>query len=139
MLTLDENSEVRVQTRVRVHAASIDQRERPRVEVLAGAATVIGQGGSPLVFCGRETRPSPDGVVRFDVQGQTGTAQVCRVRVYEGSAAVTLLSLSVELGRGQVMKVDPACGDMIPFQEFAPEPMDEFDGWSRRQASPANH
>jgi hypothetical protein len=139
MLTLDENTEVRVQARVPASAGFIDQRERPHVEVLAGAATLIGRGIAPLVFCGRNTQPSADGLVRFDVQGHAGTAEICRVRVYDGSAAVTLLSLTAELRRGQAMTVDPSCGDVIPTKEFALEPIDEFDHWSRQQASGIAH
>lgn len=104
-----------------------------RVEILEGAAVVGSNTSSPLVSCLSDAQLSSEGIFRFDVEraGREGTA-VCRLRVYDGAAAVPLPSVIAVLRSGQAMSLDPACGDMIPTMTFAPELMDDFDRWSRR-------
>jgi hypothetical protein len=77
-----------------------------------------------------------EGIFRFDVEraGHEGTA-VCRLRVYDGAAAVPLPSAIAVLRSGQAMGLSPTCEDMIPTVRFAPEQMDDFDRWSRRHTS----
>jgi ferric-dicitrate binding protein FerR (iron transport regulator) len=128
VLALDEH------TRVRVLANGVYNFNR--VEILEGNAVVISDTSSPLVSCLSDTRLSSEGIFRFDVQRTRpdGTA-VCRFRVYDGAAAVPLLTLISVLRSGQAIGLDRACGDMIPTTTFAPEPMDDFDRWSRQHTS----
>jgi len=122
VLALDEH------TRIRLLADSAN-----RIDVLEGSAVVTSEGSAPLVSCRRDARLSSGGVFRFDVQ-RAGSAEAtrCRFRVYDGGAAVTLATVTVELRSGQAISIDPACGDMIPTTTFAPDRMDDFDRWSRR-------
>jgi hypothetical protein len=75
---------------------------------------------------------SSNGVFRFDViPGVGGEPATCRFRVFDGAAAVPLVSVTSALRSGQEMKLDPRCGDMIPTDRFAIDQVDEFDRWSR--------
>jgi hypothetical protein len=106
-----------------------------RIEVLEGTAVVISGTSAPLVTCRSDARLSSAGVFRFDVQPtRTGDFATCRFRVYDGAAAVPLISVISALRSGQAMTLDPTCGDMIPTMAFAPDQMDDFDRWSRQQA-----
>jgi ferric-dicitrate binding protein FerR (iron transport regulator) len=125
VLALDEH------TRVRVLANGVYNFNR--VEILEGNAVVISDTSSPLVSCLSDTRLSSAGIFRFDVQRtRPDGPAVCRFRVYDGAAAVPLSTVVSVLRSGQAMSLDPTCGDMIPTMTFAPEPMDDFDRWSRR-------
>jgi len=103
-----------------------------RIEVLTGSAIVASQTSSPLVDCENETRLSDAGIFRFDVQRLNATERQCRFRVFEGAAAVPLLSVVNALRAGQTMNCNRRCGDMIPTMEFSREELDEFDQWARR-------
>jgi ferric-dicitrate binding protein FerR (iron transport regulator) len=128
VLALDEN------TRVRVLVNGVYNFNR--VEILEGTAIVISDTSSPLVSRLTDTRLSSDGIFRFDVQRTRpdGTA-VCRFRVYDGAAAVPLPTFVSVLRSGQAIGLDPTCGDMIPTMTFAPEPVDDFERWSRQHTS----
>jgi hypothetical protein len=103
-----------------------------RIEVLTGSAIVVSQTSSPLVECENETRLSDAGIFRFDVQRLNATERQCRFRVFEGAAAVPLVSVTNALRAGQTMNCNRRCGDMIPTMEFSREQLDEFDQWARR-------
>lgn len=60
---------------------------------------------------------------------------MCRIRVYDGAAAVPLPSVIAVLRSGQALSLDPTCGDMIPTTTFALEQRDDFDRWSRQHTS----
>jgi hypothetical protein len=122
------------QTLVRVLANGIYNFNR--VEVLEGTAVVISGASAPLVSCRSDARLSSAGVFRFDVQPtRTGALATCRFRVYDGAAAVSLASVTSALRSGQAMTLDPICGDMVPTMTFALDQMDDFDRWSRQQAT----
>jgi hypothetical protein len=129
MLALNDN------TLVRLHANGVYNFNR--IEVLEGTAVVISDTSAPLVACRSDARLSSGGVFRFDVQpaARNAGAATCRFRVYDGAAAVPLVSLISVLRSGQTMSLDPTCGDMIQTTPFAPEQLDDFDRWSREQAT----
>jgi hypothetical protein len=106
------------------------------VQVLEGTAVVISATSTPLMSCRSDVRLSSSGAFRFDVEPTqaNGTAK-CRFRVYDGSAAVPLVSVTSALRSGQAMSLDPRCGDMIPTWTFAPEQLDDFDRWTRQHAT----
>ena len=58
--------------------------------------------------------------------------RTCRFRVFEGAAAVPLLTVTNALRAGQTMMCNRRCGDMIPTNEFSREQLDDFDQWARR-------
>jgi hypothetical protein len=122
-------------TLVRVYANGVYNFNR--IEVLEGTAVVISGTSAPLVACRSDARLSSGGVFRFDVQpaARNGVAATCRFRVYDGAAAVPLVSVISALRSGQTMSLDPTCGDMIPTMTFVPEQLDDFDRWSREQAT----
>lgn len=104
-----------------------------RIEVLAGSAIIASQTSSPLVDCENEMRLSDAGVFRFDVQRVNATGErPCQFRVFEGAAAVPLVSVTNALRPGQTMMCNRRCGDMIPTLEFSREQLDNFDQWTRR-------
>jgi len=106
-----------------------------RIEVVEGTVVVISGTSTPLVTCRSDAQLSSSGVFRFDVQSaRTGDLATCRLRVYDGAAAVPLISVISALRSGQAMTLDPTCGDMIPTATFAPDQLDDFDRWSRQQA-----
>jgi hypothetical protein len=123
VLALDEH------TLVRVLANGVYNFNR--VEVLEGTAVVISDTSAPLVSCRSDAQLSSNGSFRFDVQ-RIGETVTCRFRVYDGAAAVPLVSVISALRAGQAMSLDPTCGDMIPTMTFEPERMDDFDRWSRQ-------
>jgi hypothetical protein len=107
-----------------------------RIEVLQGTATVISDTSAPLVACRSNARLSSGGVFRFDVQPARADGTIgCRLAVFEGGAAVPLVSMTSVLRSGQSMTMDPACGDMIPTLAFAADQLDDFDRWSGQQAT----
>jgi hypothetical protein len=104
-----------------------------RIEVLTGSAIVASETSAPLVDCENDIRLSDAGVFRFDVQRVNSTGErSCRFRVFEGAAAVPLVSVTNALRAGQVMMCNRRCGDMIPTMEFSREQLDDFDRWARR-------
>lgn len=128
ILTLNEHS------LIRIHAHGVYNFNR--IEVLEGTAVVISDSSAPLVACRSEARLSSGGVFRFDVQpARDGAAATCRFRVYDGAAAVPLVSVISALRSGQTMTLDPTCGDFVPTTTFALDEMDHFDRWSREQAT----
>jgi hypothetical protein len=107
-----------------------------RIEVLQGTATVISETSAPLVACRSDARLSSGGVFRFDVQPARADGTIgCRLAVFEGGAAVPLVSVTAVLRSGQSMTMDPTCGDMIPTVSFAADRLDDFDRWSGQQAT----
>jgi hypothetical protein len=104
-----------------------------RIEVLTGSAIVASHTSSPLVDCENEMRLSDAGLFRFDVQRVNATGErSCRFRVFEGAAAVPLVSVTSALRAGQAMLCNRRCGDMIPITEFPRAQLDDFDQWARR-------
>jgi len=103
-----------------------------RIEVLAGSAIVTSETSAPVVECESEIRLSSGGVFRFDAQPVTPAGErPCRFRVFDGAAAVPLVSVTNALRAGQMMICNRRCGDMIPTMEFARDQFDEFDRWAR--------
>ncbi|HEY3136149.1 MAG TPA: hypothetical protein VGL29_08985, partial [Blastocatellia bacterium] len=75
-----------------------------RLEVLTGSAVVASGTSTPVVECEREIRLSDTGFFRFDVLQIDALAErFCRVRVYEGAAAVQLITVTNALRAGQAM------------------------------------
>ena len=104
-----------------------------RIEVLTGSIIVASGSSSPLVECENEIRLSDWGTFRFDVQRMGGNDErSCRFRVFEGSAAVPLVTVTNALRAGQTMMCNRRCGDMIPTKEFSQEQLDDFDRWARQ-------
>ncbi len=104
-----------------------------RLEVISGSAIVSSGASAPLVECESEIRISTGGLFRFDSQPADAEGErPCRFRVYDGAAAVPLLTVTNALRAGQSMTCNRRCGDMIPTTEFSPSQLDEFDQWVRR-------
>jgi len=100
-----------------------------RIEVLTGSAIVASETSAPLVQCESEIRLSDAGVFRFDVQ-LVSAGKPCRIRVFEGAAAVPLVTVVNALRAGQAMSCDRRCGDMIPTTDFSRDQLDDFDRWA---------
>lgn len=104
-----------------------------RIEVLTGSVIVASGTNSSLVECENEIRLSDAGTFRFDVQRMDGNGErTCRFRVFEGAAAVPLVTVTSALRAGQTMMCNRRCGDMIPTKEFSREQLDDLDQWARR-------
>jgi hypothetical protein len=104
-----------------------------RIEVLTGSLIVASGTSAPLVECENEIRLSDAGVFRFDARPVNARGErPCQVRVYEGAAAVPLVTVTNALRGGQAMMCSRRCGDMIPTTEFSPSQLDGFDQWARR-------
>jgi hypothetical protein len=104
-----------------------------RLEVLSGSAVVSSGTSAPLVDCESEIRLSSGGLFRFDAQLVNAEGErPCRFRVYDGAAAVPLVTVTNALRAGQSMTCNRRCGDMIPTTEFSPSQLDGFDQWVRR-------
>jgi hypothetical protein len=104
-----------------------------RLDVLSGSAIVSSGTSTPLIGCESEIRLSSGGLFRFDAQPATaGGERPCRFRVYDGAAAVSLLTVTNALRAGQSMTCNRRCGDMIPITEFPPTQLDGFDQWAQR-------
>lgn len=104
-----------------------------RIEVLTGSAIVASDASTPLVDCEDDIRLSDGGMFRFDVQGVNSTGErSCRFRVFEGAAAVPLVTVTNSLRAGQAMMCNRRCGDMIPTTEFLRDQLDDFDQWAKR-------
>ena len=101
-----------------------------RIEVLTGSAVVASGASAPLVACENEIRLSDAGLFRFDVTA--ARERECRFRVFEGAAAVPLVSVTNALRGGQSMTCNRRCGDMVPTMTFPREQLDEFDRWARQ-------
>jgi hypothetical protein len=102
-----------------------------RIEVLAGSAILASGTSAPLADCENQVRLSTAGMFRFDVRRVgAGGERSCQVRVYEGAAAVQLVSVTNALRAGETMACSRRCGDMIPTTEFPPDQLDEFDRWA---------
>jgi hypothetical protein len=116
---------------VRIHANSAYNFNR--IEMLAGSAIVVPDTSSPVVECESAIRLSSSGHFRFDVRPLNRTGgRPCQIRVYEGAAAVPLVSVTNALRSGQSMTCDRQCGDMIPTMAFSPADVDQFDRWARQ-------
>ena len=105
-----------------------------RIEVLAGSAIVMSGTSAPLVECESDIRLSDAGTFRFDIRHERGAAEStrCQFRVFDGSAAVPLASVTDALRAGQMMRLLRECGDHNPNFEFSREQLDDFDQWARR-------
>jgi hypothetical protein len=122
------------QTQVRVLANGVYNFSR--IEVVEGIVVVVSGTSAPLVSCRSDARLSSAGIFRFDVQTTgTGGLTTCRFRVYDGAAAVQLVTVVSALRSGQEMTLDPSCGDMIPTVTFRLDQTDDFDRWSRQHAT----
>ena len=116
---------------VRVLGNTVDNVNR--LEVLSGSAIVSSMTTAPLVNCESEIRLSSGGLFRFDVQPANAESErPCRFRVYDGTAAVPLVTVTNALRAGEAMTCNRRCGDMIPTTEFSPSQLDGFDQWVRR-------
>ena len=105
-----------------------------RIDVLTGSAIVLSETSAPLVSCEIEIRLSDAGVFRFDVQqGSSAGERYCQSRVFEGAAAVPLVTVTIVLRAGQTMKCNRRCGDMVPTMAFPREQLDDFDRWASGQ------
>jgi hypothetical protein len=125
MLALDGRTRVRIGANGRYNSA---------IEVVEGTAVLLSEASAPLVTCRSDVRPSSNGVFRFDViPAARSEPATCRFRVFDGAAAVPLVSVMSALRPGESMNLDPRCGDMIQTTTFAVGPLDEFDRWSRLQ------
>jgi hypothetical protein len=97
---------------------------------------VISGTSAPRVSCRSDAQLSSAGIFRFDVQPtHTGGLAPCRLRVYDGAAAVPLVTVINALRSGQAKTLDPTCADMIPTTTFAADQIDDFDRWSRQHAA----
>ena len=123
-LFLDESSSV--------HVLANGPYNFNRIEVLAGSALVASASSAPVVDCESGVRLSTAGMFRFDYRTGTGGERSCQVRVYEGAAAVQLVTVTNALRAGQAMACSRRCGDMIPTTEFSIDQLDDFDRWARR-------
>jgi hypothetical protein len=104
-----------------------------RIEALTGSTIVASETSSPIVACENDIRLSTGGIFRFDVQDPNASNErYCRFRVFEGAAAVPLVSVTSALRAGQTMMCNRRCGDMVQTNEFSREQLDEFDRWARR-------
>jgi hypothetical protein len=104
-----------------------------RIEVLTGSSIVASGTSKPLVECENEISLSDAGFFRFDARPVEARGErACQVRVYEGAAAVALVTVTSALRGGQAMMCSRRCGDMIPTTEFSPSQLDGFDQWARR-------
>ena len=80
-----------------------------------------------------QVRLSDAGLFRFDVSQVDELAKrFCRVRVYEGAAAVPLVTVTNAFRVGQSMTCNRRCGDMIQTNDFSASNFDGFDQWVRR-------
>ena len=71
-----------------------------RLEVLSGSAIVASETSAPLVDCESEIRLSSAGLFRFDAQSENARGErPCRLRVYQGAAAVPLVTVTNALAR----------------------------------------
>ena len=104
-----------------------------RIEALTGSVIVASETSSPLVDCESDIRLSDGGIFRFDVQRVNPVGErSCRTRVFEGAAAVPLVTVTNALRAGEMMMCNRRCGDMVPTTEFSREQLDDFDRWARR-------
>jgi len=104
-----------------------------RIELLTGSAIVASETSTPLVDCENDIRLSDAGMFRFDVERASATGErSCRFRVFEGAAAVPLVTVTNALRAGQTMMCNRQCGDMVKTTEFLREQLDDFDQWARR-------
>jgi hypothetical protein len=118
-------------TSVRVFANGVYNFNR--VEVLTGSAIVASGTSSPLVECESSMSLSDAGMFRFDIQRTSPTGErSCQFRVFEGAAAVPLVSVTSALRAGQRMMCNRRCGDMVPIMGFSRDQLDDFDQWARR-------
>jgi hypothetical protein len=110
-----------------------------RVEMLAGTAFVIvrenvGNGGVKVV-CEDVVSLSKAGVYRFDAYpAWNSSANVCRLRVYKGTADVRLATVEDPIPTGGMINLSRACADMIPTLDFDvrdAEALDENNGYFR--------
>lgn len=104
-----------------------------RIEVFTGSAIVMSMTSQPLVDCENSIRLSDASVARFDVQpkGPYGE-RPCVLRVYEGAAAVPLISYTLALRPAQAITCSLRRGDMTGAEPFAVNQLDAFDQWARR-------
>lgn len=122
-------------TSARVHANGVYNFNR--IEMLAGSAVLLSASNSGLVACGTDATLSSGGVFRFDVlepERIDGTER-CRMRVHEGGASTSGLSVSYVLRAGQEMVMNRRAGDMIPVHPLAAGALDDLDRWAREQAA----
>jgi hypothetical protein len=101
--------------------------------VLTGSAIVASETSAPIVGCENEIRLSDAGMFRVDVQrAESSDERSCQFRVFEGAAAVPLVSVTNALRAGQAMMCNRRCGDMVPTREFSRQELDDFDRWARQ-------
>ena len=101
-----------------------------RFELLSGSAVIrTGEHGGELL-CEDSVTLSDDGVFRLDLTPLPEGQHSCRLRVFEGAAAVKLPSFTVALKTGETMGLSRGCGDMIPWDKFDMAKLDDFDRWS---------
>lgn len=103
-----------------------------RVEVLTGSAILRASEAGGQVVCQDNVRLSEAGVFRIDVHPAAQPIDTkCALKVFEGAAAIQLISVTAVLTPGQQMDLNKHCGDMIPTKKFDSSALDEFDRWAR--------
>lgn len=99
------------------------------IEILTGSAFVIADASrnSITIDCEDVVTLSTAGVYRFDATPPWAGSNVCRLKVYEGSADVRLKTVNDPVLTGQMMNMSRACADMIPLLEFDPADADRLE------------
>lgn len=107
-----------------------------RFEMLSGSAVVTTDEMGSVATCSNEVTLSDFGLYRFDViplPELPTSEKLCRLKVYEGAAAVKLATLVSVLTPGKFISLNLACGDLTPLQKFDIERTDALDDWSRQR------
>ncbi len=115
-----------------------------RVEILGGSAFVVAASVpkqlSVTIACEDVITPSDQSVSRFDANPAWAAGHnVCRLKVYRGSADVRLATLNTVVTCGRMMNLSRECADMIPINDFNIDDEDRLDergffrsGWKLR-------
>ncbi len=93
-----------------------------RIEMISGSgfvATSVPEQLSVTISCEDVVTPSNESVLRFDANPTWAAGHnVCRLKVYRGSADVRLASLNTSVASGRMMDLSRECADMIPINDF---------------------
>ncbi|HKE27025.1 MAG TPA: hypothetical protein VKB88_31945 [Bryobacteraceae bacterium] len=108
-----------------------------KFELLKGSAVIqTGEHGGELQ-CEDLVTLSDGGVFRLDLWAFPVSLapgeHSCRLRVFEGAAAVKLTSFTIALKAGESMGMNAKCGDHTPWDKFDLAKRDDFDRWSWRR------
>lgn len=119
-----------------------------RIEMVSGSAFVVAASVpkqlSVTIACEDVVTPSNQSVSRFDANPAWAAGHnVCRLKVYRGSADVRLATLNTVVTSGRMMNLSRECADMIPINDFNIVDGDRLDersgffrsGWRLRPQS----